>query len=515
MRSPDPELLQHIGTAFAAARYEDAVAIAEQMIERYPDHGIGWQALGTALCQLGQDRKALEPLSRAAELMPLAPDVLSNLASTFKTVGRPEEAERFYRRALALAPTLAEVETNLGNTLQELGRPEEAEQCHRHALALKPGLAPAYINLGNTLQELGRLDEAEQCHRRALELAPGDGRVRASLGMLLLAQQRYREGWPLLDDGLEQSYERTSLLTRLQVAGRPWRGEALAGKSLLLCPEQGYGDTLQFMRYVPRLKERGVSRLSVLCQPALTALLASVPEIDQVESTASALPPHDYRSFALSAARYEDTQLDTIPARLPYLYATPERIGRWQPVLGGAGPKIGLVWRGNLRPNASRSLPDLATLAPLWSIPGLRFFSLQKERGEREATYDPERQPLQDLAPLIEDFADTAAILAQIDLLITIDTAIAHLAGALGRPVWVLLPAVGVDWRWQASRSDSPWYPGVMRLFRQARPRDWANTVAEVGAALEQWAQGHSGLVARQSSPFHESPLASRGWRSR
>ncbi len=265
-----------------------------------------------------------------------------------------------------------------------------------------------------------------------------------------------------------------------------WQGESLAGKSLLIWPEQGLGDYIQFCRYAPLLKDRGLARLSLFCAPSLKALLETVNGVDAVITDPASVPGHDYWCFPLSLPLHFGTTVDAIPAALPYLRALPERMDRWRNRLPGEGRKVGLAWKGNpkLKNDSNRSLPGLETLAPLWAVPGVSFVSLQKGPGEDQATQAPAAQPIIALGTQAGDFADTAAIIAQLDLVICVDTAIAHLAGAMGKTCWVLLPALGTDWRWLDDRPDSPWYPGVMRLFRQSKIGDWSRTVDEVASAL-------------------------------
>ncbi|MEJ1959082.1 MAG: glycosyltransferase family 9 protein [Nitrosomonadales bacterium] len=213
----------------------------------------------------------------------------------------------------------------------------------------------------------------------------------------------------------------------------------------MIHPEQGFGDYIQFARYAPLLKARGVSRLTVFCNPSLKALLESMGSIDAVITDLASAPLHDYWSFPLSLPLYFGTTVDNIPATLPYLHALPERVERWHERLSQKGFRVGLVWKGNPghKNDANRSLPGLAILAPIWTVPGVMFYSLQKGQGEDEANHPPPGQPVIPLGSDIRDFADSAAIVAQMDLVICVDTAIAHLAGALGKPCWVLLPAFG------------------------------------------------------------------------
>jgi len=248
---------------------------------------------------------------------------------------------------------------------------------------------------------------------------------------------------------------------------------------------------IQFCRYANVLKARGVARISLICHPPLTSLFSTLAGADQVISFDEQLPDGewDFWTPPLSIPFHCRTRLDSIPAALPYLAADPDKVRAWSVAMGDTLPgtlRVGLVWKGNSRfeNDAERSLQSLATLAPLGAVPGTTFFSLQKGAGEDEADSPPAGLALVDLGSRIRDFADTAAIVAQLDLLISVDTAAAHLAGALGKPCWLLLPDYMTDWRWLDGREDSPWYPGVMRLFRQPRGGGWAATVATVAAAL-------------------------------
>jgi hypothetical protein len=271
-----------------------------------------------------------------------------------------------------------------------------------------------------------------------------------------------------------------------------WQGESLVGKSLLVWMEQGFGDEIQFCRYLPLLKAQGAAHITLVCHPPLKTLLETLAGVDAVlavDDEASELRPHDYWSLLLSLPYQFRTDLGSIPAAIPYL-AVPAAAGqRWAGRLADAPINVGIVWQGNPRhlSDHERSLPSLATLAPLWDIPGIRFVSLQK--GRDEAATSP-GQAIVALGPMLQDFAETAAVIAQLDLLISVDTAVVHLAGALGKPSWVLLPAYKTDWRWLRHRPDSPWYPGVMRLFRQRQRGDWGLAVLELRDALRQWVVG-------------------------
>ncbi len=244
---------------------------------------------------------------------------------------------------------------------------------------------------------------------------------------------------------------------------------------------------MQFVRYTAELKRRGAATVRVQCRPPLAELLATATGVDGV--VGSERPPaHDFWVFALSLPHLLAARLDTIPAALPYVRAGADRLATWAPRLP-PGPRIGLVWKGSPdhANDAQRSLGSLSALAPLWSVPGVSFVSLQHGLAGDEAQELAGAQPLWHLGGAIADFADLAAVVAQLDLVICVDTAVAHVAGALGQPVWVMLPAARTDWRWLEGRTDSPWYPGVMRLWRQAHPGAWAPVVDRIAQALPDW----------------------------
>ena len=417
-----------------------------------------------------------------------APDLVeaqANLALLYDRQGRAELAEATYRRVLALAPGLLQARLNFGLLLAAQKRFAEAEACHLRALQDDPQSVDAWNHLGVLYASHKQEAEAEQCYRTALALNPGHASAAFNLSYVLLRQGHYEEGWQRLE-----ARDRYAALDRALALPR-WQGEPLAGKAILIGLEAGHGDMIQFCRYTAQLKAAGARRVSILCHPPLARLLRRLPGVDDSIALGDGVAdPHwDFWTPPLSLPYRFATRLDSIPGELPYLSAEPATVAAWAARLGaGEGRRVGLVWKGNPRfeNDRERSLPSLNTLAPLADLPGLRFFSLQKGAGEDEAAAPP--FPLTDLAPDIGDFADTAAIVANLDLVITVDTAVAHLVGALGKPCWVLLPDYKTDWRWLDGRDDTPWYPGVVRLFRQPAGGGWSPVIAAVAAALGEFA---------------------------
>jgi hypothetical protein len=449
-----------------------------------------------ALFERGNGRLAAGDLPGAAECFrgavqadPLMAEAHANLAYCLDRCADSAQAEASYRAALALQPARAQILGNFGGFLARHERLEEAESACRRALAADPDCAPACSNLGVLLACGHREAEAESWLRRALAIDPADRVARFNLGYVLLRQGRFEEGWECLDARKDHQ----------PALGAPppcprWRGEPLAGKRLLIEFEAGHGDMIQFGRYARLLKEQGAARIGLVCQPALVELFAQLEGVDERIALEGPLAPPfwerwDFWSPLLSLPRRCGTRLDNIPARIPYLRADPQRMRAWAPRLPADGVRVGLVWKGNpnFENDADRSLASLADLAPLWQVPGARFVSLQKWAGEREARLAPADRPLVDLGPAIGDFADTAAIVALLDLVVCVDTAVGHLAGALGKKCWILLPDFKADWRWLRDRGDSPWYPGSVRLFRQERRGDWGPLIERVAAALRDY----------------------------
>jgi len=446
----------------------------------------------------GQLDAAEDAFRQALQLEPDLAEVHANLAWLLAQQGRYTEAEAAYRQALLLAPDNCHIGLNFAVMLAEQKRFAEAEQYYRQILAQDADNVPALSNLGVLLASMQREDEAEACYRQALALAPDYRKAAFNLAYLLLRQGRYEEGWRMLEarDGLE-------ILQNLLQNHLPdppfvqrWQGQDLVGRSIRILFGSGHGDMMQFARYASLLKRRGAVRVACLCHPALKRLFSLLDGLDGAWAFDEdlAINDFDYWVAPLSLPDLFGTRVDTIPADLPYLHTPAQARQDYADIISMAGSvvRVGLVWQGNAQfyNDAERSIHDLQVLQPLATIPGVHFFSLQKGSGELHAGDGPSgpraAMPLTvtDLAPRIHDFADTAAIIMQLDLVLTVDTAVTHLAGALGKPCWVMLPAYQPDWRWLTQREDSPWYPGVMRLFRQSKAGDWAGVIQQVCAQL-------------------------------
>lgn len=438
----------------------------------------------TSSATLIQQGKLAEAEARYRQTLAGDPDdaeALTNLGVVLQLQSRFEEAEASYRRALELRPGLAVGHNNLGVVLQARDCLDEAIGSFRRALALRPDYPDALNGLGVALQADGRIDEALACFRQVLALRPDHAETRTNLATALLLAGDLEAGF----GELEWRWLAQGRAERLPDGFPPqWLGESLSGRTLLVLCEQGAGDTLQFVRYLRSLKADTGAREIVLMAPRpLLRLLASAEGVDRLVSPEE--PPPDFDCFVrlLSLPQRLGTTAATIPDAVPYL-RVPEPLleARRRQVAGLPGPKVGLVWRGNPlhRNDRKRSLPE-AVWPLVGRAPGVSWVGLQPGPSPREAGLLEGLGAL-DLSPTLTDWAETGAVVAALDLVITVDTGVAHLAGALGKPAWVLLP-FAPDWRWQLGRTDSPWYPSL-RLFRQPRAGDWTAVLEAVTAAL-------------------------------
>jgi hypothetical protein len=391
-----------------------------------------------------------------------------------------DEALAAYERAIALAPGYAEAHNHRAIALNDLDRPAEALASSDRALALAPGHADAWYNRGNALRELHRHADAAQSYERAIALAPDHASAHWNLADCRLILGDFARGW-------EQYEWRWRLASRAQsrraFAQPLWLGaEPLAGRTILLHAELGLGDTLQFCRYATEVAQRG-ARVLLEAQAAVLPLLQTLEGVERLVRRGEALPGFDFHCPLMSLPLAFRTDLGNVPARVPYLHSDPARVQAWRDRLGEAAkPRVGMVWSGSqgLR-NDKRSMA-LAQMLPL-ARPGLEWVSLQKEVPACDAELLAAHNDIRDVGADLRDFADTAALVELLDLVVTVDTSVAHVAGALGKPLWILLPFNPHDWRWLLEREDSVWYP-TARVFRQPAAGDWASVIARVGEEL-------------------------------
>jgi hypothetical protein len=430
----------------------------------------------------GKLPEAVASYQQALRLRPDSAATHYSLGSALQVQGKFAEAAASYREALRLRPDYVEALNNLGNTLREQGQLSESVASFERAMILRPQSVEAYINLAAALQDQGKRSEAADRLEQALRLRPDFAEARYNRSMLWLLQGNFEQGWPEYENRwrLKDDPASTRSLPR-------WDGSSLAGKTILLFAEQGMGDTLQFIRYSAVVKERGAKVVAEV-PPALMGVLAGCPGIDQLVPQGDPLPPCDLQAALMSLPGLCGTTLASIPAMILYLVTDPSRVAHWRGQLASvSGFKVGICWQGNpaYKHDRRRSVL-LAQFAPLAEIPGICLVNLQRGPGGDQWDAIARAWPTVDLIGLAQEpheaWMESAALICALDLVITVDTAVAHLAGALGKPVWVALP-FSPDWRWLLEREDSPWYP-TLRLFRQTQPEDWPGVFQRIRQAL-------------------------------
>jgi tetratricopeptide (TPR) repeat protein len=506
------EAYSNLGNALVdKGSLNEAVASYQRAIELMPGFAMAHNNQGVALKKLGRPDEAVAAFRRAIQLAPVYPEAHNNLGQALEAIGRLDEAVAAYRhaiqlkpdlagafcnlgnalfaqrrfndsiaacrRAIELRPDMAEAHNNLGNALSAAGYLDEAIAAYGQALRLNPNYVQALSNLGGTLIDIGRLDEPQALFRRALQIDPDFPDAHWNLALFLLLRGNFAEGLP--------EYEwrwKVKAMPRPPRFSQPrWDGGDLNGRTILLHAEQGFGDAIQFIRYAPLVAARG-GRVIVQCPAELKRLFSRTPDI-QVFAAGEPLPNFDFHCPLLSLPLAFKTDLQSIPSSVPYLSADPELVKAWRAKLprGDNCRRIGLAWAGAATHVNDRNRSILpADLAPLAQVKDAAFYSLQK--GDAAKNLPPAGMDLIDFTSDLKDFADTAAMIENLDMVIAVDTSVAHLAGAMGKPVWLLLPC-NPDWRWMLHRLDSPWYP-TMRLFRQQRAGQWRATIEETAAAL-------------------------------
>jgi Tfp pilus assembly protein PilF len=470
---------------FGKGQLDEAAACFRGALQHNPGYTNAYNNLGSVLKTQGRFAEAIQCFEHALRLQPTYRDArinlagaLNNLGNAYKDNGRLTDAIACYRQAIHCNSLLPDAHNNLGIALVEQDQLEEAVACFEEASCLNPNLADAYNNLGIARVRLGQLDEASLSFQQALQVDSGHKLAIYNRACLRLLHGDYEGGWP----GYEERWARPGMVARSFVQPR-WDGSPLAGKTILLYSEQGLGDTILAIRYAELIKQRG-GHVVVECQPALVRLLATAAGIDVLVPQGQPLPAFDVQLPLLSLPGVFKTTLASIPNKVPYLSPEPQMVAHWRGELNSvAGFKIGIVWQGSptQAEDRQRSVP-LAQFAPLSEVPGVRLLSLQVGSGREQlhqATF-----PIIDLGGRFDPLSlhDLAAVLPNLDLVVTVCTSTAHLAGALGVPAWVALKFVPY-WCWLLERSDSPWYPSL-RLFRQRRSGDWNDVFSRIAAAI-------------------------------
>ena len=478
-----------------------------------PNEWTGHFGLASVLRGLGRTADAVSSLEIALELSPGNLHCLAQLSDCMLTSGRPDAAERYARASIAANASTPVAWSNLGVALTAQERYEEARAAFEHAerMAESAGEPPEpHVNLGNCLREVGALDESIALYARRLPTNPAPA-VHIHHAHALFTAGRLGDGFV----EYEFRWMHPPLVQLRPSFRKPvWDGQPLAGRTILLRTEQGIGDAIQFIRYAPHVKALGATVL-LQARRGIGELARGFRGIDRILGVDDPYPEFDYYIHLASLPRVFGTEADSVPAAVPYIDVDPERRSRWSRRVGGDGFKVGLVWAGdaNHLRDKHRSVP-LAALAPLAAIENVRFFSLQKGESASQLASAPPGMRIDDLGPELEDFADTAAAIVALDLVVSVDTSVAHLAGALGKPVWMLVPTPA-DWRWMVDRDDTPWYP-TMRLFRQHRRGDWQEVVGRVRDTLADEASGRArgteaDSLAAGSSPPPKELLAPLG----
>jgi Flp pilus assembly protein TadD len=515
-RSDPASLRQVLSEALehqAGGRLDAAEALYRSVLAVQPNNADAMHLLGMVTNARGNGGAAVEMIRRAIAIKPHAAQFHNSLGTVLGAHGDAIGAASAFRQAISLKPDDAEAHRNLGLACQRQGRLEEAVISFRHSVHLRPGYLEALHDLAGALQTLGwrsestevqrellereggpvesfvalgleyrqlrRLDDSVAVLRRAVDLSANDAAAHFNLGLVLLEKGEFPEGFR----EYEWRWGLPDYAARRRKFSQPlWDGSELRGRTILLYTEQGLGTSVQFIRYAPLVAARG-GKVIVQCPSRLTDLFKTVRGVCRVVSGSESLPHFDVHAPLVSLPMLFGTTLNTVPVSIPYMSVDPARLAAWENRIGAEVNvlKVGLVWQGSPKPDPARSC-DLAEFAPLAGVDGVVFYSLQIGEGASQATRPPAAMRLVDLCKFQNDFADTAGAISRLDLVISVDTSVAHVAGALGKPVWTVLPYLS-DWRWMVDRADTPWYP-TMRLFRQTRQGEWGPVFDQVAREL-------------------------------
>jgi tetratricopeptide (TPR) repeat protein len=480
--NPDSgEAHANLGSAIMDDHPDDAVHHYQRAATLRPDLPHVHIGLGNALAGVKTWDRAIESYRKALHLAPENIEALNGLGNALLEAENVKDAIAVLRRAIEVDPTSYSAHLRLGIALAIEDERSQAIEEFRACLRISPSGPEAAINLASVIQQVGRFDEALEFTQQFLQQHPDDAQMHWFLASLLLGRGDFENGWR----EYEWRWKWKDFGTRDRKFSQPrWNGEDLNGRTILIHAEQAFGDQIQFVRMVPEVAARG-GRVILECEPELMKLFQGFPGADFVIARGETIPPFDVQCPLMSVPGALGITPASIPASIPYLGTDAERIEEWRSTIDGprGALRVGLVWSGNSRVQGDwdRSM-RLETLAELATVSKVKFFALQKGRAGEEAKNPPRGMQLENLGWRLRDFGDTAAVMSLLDLVITTDTSPAHLAGALGRPVWVMLNSAP-DWRWMLGREDSPWYP-TMRLFRQKSVGNWEEVIVRIAAEL-------------------------------
>lgn len=481
------EMLHQIVELHSQRNLKDAEILCRRILEKEPDNADANHFMGIIAYEVGRLDIARDYLEKAIRMNPDNPSCYLNLGNIVHEEGKYEESMAWYEKAIRLNyADKRKAYNNLGVALTRLGRLNEAVEAFKRSIELDPLYHEAHNNIGETYKFLGEYDRALESYEQAVRLSPEFVPARWNRSMLYLLKGDFEKGWA----EYEWRWQRPNTPKRKIDAGMIWDGRPLHEKTLFVYEEQGMGDTLQFIRYLPLIRHLGGYVIFEVLSP-MVRLVESFKGFDRLWVAIRNVDTRptdrfDFHIPLMSLPRIFNTRLDTIPKDIPYLQADPHLVRLWEKRLETKpGFRIGVVFAGHPEhANDAVRSTFLSSFSPLKKLKGLQIISLQKEKYEKWTDISPSEVFDQDLGEEISDFADTAAIIENLDLIISIDTAVVHLAGALGKEVWTLLP-FSPDFRWMIDREDSPWYP-TMKLFRQPQPGDWGAVFEKVGRCLEE-----------------------------
>jgi tetratricopeptide (TPR) repeat protein len=494
-----PEITMNINLAiksafehYNAGKLDDAERLCRKILKRQPNNADILNLFGLILSQRKEYDSAMQYLEKSLSINPLNASAQNNLGFCLARLGRRDDALGFFEKALELNPYLYDALMNKGEVCYSRGLFDEAIKYFQKALQLKPNEANASNNIGACLLDTGKVRESIQHFQKAIQIKEYFSEAHFNLGIAMLLLGDFKNGWweYMWRWGLDEF--------RVPDFKQPiWDKQELTGKTLYLHAEQGFGDIIQFIRYAPLIAERG-ARIIFACPKTISSLMKNVEGLSQVVYE-DPYPEFDYHCPILCLPMVFGTNLENIPAKIPYIKADPVLVKKWAERIqnNNSHLKVGLAWAGSTKHKKDhlRSI-SLNLLAPLAQLEGITFYSLQIGAGSEQAKTPPSGLKLIDYMDEVIDFSDTAALMENLDMVISVDTSVAHLAGAMGKPVWTLIQCVP-DWRWMLDREDSPWYP-TMSLFRQASPGDWESVIKRVADELREFCKSKDPLIVQE-----------------